>query len=135
MAPIAPACSNPGKSQLQPHPTTPTAVLSAFATHQIQNSQNQQSATVLFTPHTTQHTDEALVWQQQPSPMPQSIQPPAHSTLHPSFPSTLHPAYTRSDSSESESEKSLETTLAALDIHSQSSSGSSSPHPGPHSRY
>ena len=94
----------------------------------VQNPQKQWAARVLFTPH----TKHVLAQQQQPSPTPQSVQLPAHSSLP--FPSTSH--HTSSDLSESESEKSLETELAALDIHPQSSSGSlsqDSPHAGPHS--
>ena len=133
MEPITPARPKTGKSQLQPqihpsNPTTPTAPPSLLATW-VQNSQKQQAARVLFTPRTKQHV---LAQKQQPSPTPQSARLPAHSSLH--FPSTSH--HTSSDSSESESEKSLETALAALDIRPQSSSGSlsqDSPCAGPHS--
>lgn len=132
MEPITPIRPKPGKSRLQPRPqvqpTTPTAP-TLFASLHI-NSQNQRAARVLFTPR-SKHPSHALA-QQQPSPTPQSAELPAHPAL--SFPSTSHHTSSESsDSSESEMEKSLETALAALNVHSQSSSGSSSSRAGPHS--
>jgi hypothetical protein len=137
LEPITPARPKKGKSHPPLKPVTLAATPSTFATQQVQNSQNQRAATVLFTPRPKQRANEALTRERQPSPTPQSIQPPVHSSLHPAsefVPHDIPSAGTGNDSSDDS--EPLETALQALDIRSHSrcsSSGSSSPRAGPHS--
>jgi hypothetical protein len=133
LEPITPARPKKGKSHppLKPTPAVPPT----FATQQVQNSQNRRAATVLFTPRPKPSGNEPLARERQPSPTPQSIQPPVHSSLDPAsefVPHDISSAGTGNDSSDDS--EPLETVIQALDIHSHSHrSSSGSPRAGPHS--
>ena len=126
LAPLTPAQPRVATSHSRPkqlEKKTPTAPLSNFASRQIQGSQNQRAAAVLFTPRTKQHVGPVPACRQQSSPTPHTPHP--HTVLQ----------FESESSSASEVEEDLGAALQGLNLQSQPGAGSQHPHAGPHSMH
>ncbi|KAF8812618.1 hypothetical protein BYT27DRAFT_7182580, partial [Phlegmacium glaucopus] len=121
LLPITPARPK-ASTRTIPVPVPPTS----FASRQIQVSQNQVAATVLFTPHARQHRHTGPVPAYHPPTTPTPLGAPKPVT---SLSSNSSP-------SDSEVEDEVRIGLERLDLKSQSGSqsGSQSPRAGPHSK-
>lgn len=128
LAPLTPAPPKQPYRQRQTQKQVPKTPVPAFSSYQIQASRNQQAAAVLFTPRTprTPRTRNQRgpipAHQQHPSPTPHHVNPLVQPTVFPV------------SGSGSDVEDEMRAGLERLNLEPLSSSGSSSPRAGRHSR-